>query len=110
SAPDYYVYSICPPTYMSLSLHASLPICRRWLCCKRRNGGVPAGRSALFPAADADCTEATPGGQRFHDRRCALQRSRVVPAATRSDRKSTRLNSSHVKSAYADVCLSNSTT
>src|SRR5690606_41202271 len=47
------------------------------------------------------------GGRRVHGSRRAGRRlpRRRLPAAFRRDRKSTRLNSSHVKISYAVFCL-----
>src|SRR5690606_40571540 len=69
----------------TLSLHDALPICRgawAWQCHsrhRRRWNGCWSIPTALFPGWDK--------------------------APSRRDRKSTRLNSSHVKISYAVFCL-----
>src|SRR5439155_15861341 len=61
-------------------------------------------RSTLFPYT-------TLFRSRFDGRWCALEHQSLVPncrhlhASTREDRKSTRLNSSHVAISYAVFCL-----
>src|SRR5690606_39759941 len=86
-----------PPPISSLSLHDALPICicpeRQWLVSK------PAD-----PAAGALCT-----GGRYrsgHACHCPGHGQRTPAAGSAGlDRKSTRLNSSHVKISYAVFCL-----
>src|SRR5690606_40601560 len=79
-----------PPEIYTLSLHDALPILRsaspRWATA----AGTSPRRHAIRPSA-----------------RSAQPRSRRVPHAwwTSLDRKSTRLNSSHVKISYAVFCL-----
>src|SRR3712207_7628619 len=69
----------------TLSLHDALPICRR----------TPPG-SPGSPRAPSPCTAA-----------CTPRRRRPAASAShrRSDRKSTRLNSSHANISYAVFCL-----
>src|SRR5690606_41044556 len=92
-----------PPTY-TLSLHDALPISpspTRFLPPGRHRCGrgraasgvqpAPSDRSAALPPA--------PGRASASSRACECQRW------VGSDRKSTRLNSSHVKISYAVFCL-----
>src|SRR5690606_39465033 len=98
--------STAPTEFPRLSLHDALPIsdpCAR-ACASRhdpRGGGVPAGhdRWAERPGVRAAPTR---GRSRDRARRCA-----ALGTACRGgrDRKSTRLNSSHVKISYAVFCL-----
>src|SRR2546427_6092160 len=68
----------------TLSLHDALPICDRCRAATVRSGLA------------CDATEsAHPGWRRSRHGRCA----------TRQDRKSTRLNSSHSQISYAVFCL-----
>src|SRR5690349_25021242 len=71
----------------TLSLHDALPICR--------------GRSP--PRARADRGSRIPNAPRAANRRASRPGARV--AASGRDRKSTRLNSSHVEISYAVFCL-----
>src|SRR5436309_12688747 len=62
-------------------------------------------RSTLFPYTTLFRSAA---GDRLDQGRLALECRRVrlpSPARMRADRKSTRLNSSHVKTSYAVFCL-----
>src|SRR2546426_8313236 len=58
-------------------------------------------RSTLFPYTTLFRSPARRGA----DRRPALDRRRVLPVGIRGDRKSTRLNSSHLVISYAVFCL-----
>src|SRR5690606_42138436 len=84
-----------PPALYPLSLHDALPICPHRL-------------------ADLDRGDADPAGGAQHQQGFArlelgaiLQRIQAgaIGKDERRDRKSTRLNSSHVKSSYAVFCL-----
>src|SRR5690606_41277159 len=80
------------PTEMyTLSLHDALPIYPGLADARQRPADAFAGasRSVVAPAGLADRGSAL----------CRLQ------SADREDRKSTRLNSSHVKISYAVFCL-----
>src|SRR5207253_9369889 len=68
-----------PPAYLHLSLHDALPICTT-------------GRTAT-----ATCGSSTTG--------CPVTPGTCPRSRARTDRKSTRLNSSHVASSYAVFCL-----
>src|SRR5690606_39584227 len=85
-----------PPEPYTLSLHDALPI-----LVDAEGGSVPPPPDVHLLAADieqlrrAKCVVAVAGGQHKID---------AIHAALR-DRKSTRLNSSHVKISYAVFCL-----
>src|SRR5690606_41217374 len=99
-----------PAALYTLSLHDALPICRR--------SALPARPTVIRRAAPATRRDSRaptqPEGARA---RRAADRGPAVPAAQgdqiaatgnlheHGDRKSTRLNSSHVKSSYAVFCL-----
>src|SRR5690606_41583255 len=92
----------------TLSLHDALPIYPL-----AREHGTPDGRSAdLAPAQGAG---GHAGDRRAHPR-SAHRGGRGEPhlaapgPAAGADRKSTRLNSSHVKNSYAVFCLQKKTT
>src|SRR5690606_42013707 len=71
----------CPYTTLFRSRRGKLCSCRVRALCVCRRGGASA--------------------QRYTNRECAAQKLRPVG----TDRKSTRLNSSHVKISYAVFCL-----
>src|SRR5690606_41737141 len=75
------------------SLHDALPIWRWRAARLRGRRGLPAAAGRVFPDAPP------PQGER-EGGRLGLRRRR-----RRRDRKSTRLNSSHVKISYAVFCL-----
>src|SRR3989442_7641948 len=79
----------------TLSLHDALPISPRQVTLEL----------ALEYIEDDELIEVTPSSIRLRKRalRASLRRS-VAPSA-RLDRKSTRLNSSHVRISYAVFCL-----
>src|SRR5690606_41947546 len=84
--------SRCPLTFNTPSLHDALPICRR--------------RQLLDRPGDA--AGQPPGeGQEHHQHKAEHEKPELAdfPALLHEDRKSTRLNSSHVKISYADFCL-----
>src|SRR5438045_4830240 len=80
-----YALSNCTATtvFYTLSLHDALPI-----SCRNCTGG--SSRRTVWPSISA----CTPG-----------RRSWATSARRRSDRKSTRLNSSHLGISYAVFCL-----
>src|SRR5207249_11014944 len=85
-----------PPALPTLSLHDALPICaRRGLRPSRRAARGPGSRARREVATGARCG----GGGPNHAARDP------GPRAARRDRKSTRLNSSHVSISYAVFCL-----
>src|SRR5690606_41384804 len=65
--------------------------------------------SGAVCASDSRTGEHYDGGRRAYYRACACERNCHVrgcrPGFHRTDRKSTRLNSSHVKISYAVFCL-----
>src|SRR5690606_41663995 len=84
-----------------LSLHDALPICRR------RDAPVRAG-ARLVPRLRRPLDPGARGPLRSrgrHLRRRVARVAAVLPPYARRDRKSTRLNSSHVKISYAVFCL-----
>src|SRR5699024_12585487 len=81
-----FVHVPSPPHIYTLSLHDALPISSTSWC--RRGGTSRTDRSRLFSPS----------------RRPAPQSPGAAPAE-RPDRKSTRLNSSHVSISYAVFCL-----
>src|SRR5437868_7965080 len=85
-----FFFSAAPPTAIyTLSLHDALPILRRGLA---RRG------------AEVDREERGREVERLQPARVALRRE-VMPLRIVGDRKSTRLNSSHVSISYAVFCL-----
>src|SRR5207249_12290124 len=88
----YFLFSFTHPStteLYTLSLHDALPICRA-----RAGRRVRARRSSGCPRARRRGLGAGPG-----------QTSSSTWTTGRSDRKSTRLNSSHVSISYAVFCL-----
>src|SRR5690606_41176479 len=88
---------VAPTVVSSLSLHDALPISRAWL----RPGAfqhachcLPAGLAAVHGACRPACRRAAGDAAGTYE---ALRKA--------TDRKSTRLNSSHVKISYAVFCL-----
>src|SRR5256885_17254507 len=81
------------PEIYPLPLHDALPICRE--ICGRRLGVAPAALQ-LEPRTDR-LTE------------CGSRRERERREAGPKDRKSTRLNSSHLVISYAVFCLKKKT-
>src|SRR5690606_41834822 len=80
-----------------LSLHDALPISDIITTCTRARAPLVKGAN-LKPGTHLDLVGGfTPDTRESDDE--AAQRSRIL------DRKSTRLNSSHVKSSYAVFCL-----
>src|SRR5207302_11212691 len=91
----FFFHDPTPTEIYTLSLHDALPISRRPSGRRRLSsprGKVPSWRSRNYPrtpsAAGTGPSAAPPAWAR-----------------TRGDRKSTRLNSSHVKISYAVFCL-----
>src|SRR5437773_6564751 len=88
----------------SLSLHAALPICAR-VGRGERAHREPVG---LQRATRVEAEPAEPQERRARDRHrqiMGLHRLVTVPLALAEDRKSTRLNSSHITISYAVLCL-----
>src|SRR5690606_41019197 len=104
---DVWCYAPSTTAIHPLSLHDALPIYARHRRHRRLDADVVRARRA---AADA---HAAPAPREPVDRGAlrdgevgvvAFEHAHVV-AAPRRDRKSTRLNSSHVKISYAVFCL-----
>src|SRR5690242_21607461 len=73
----------------TLSLHDALPICHPAYCSRAPQCGcVPRGASREYSRVPMRC-----------------ESPRCAHAETREDRKSTRLNSSHMSISYAVFCL-----
>src|SRR5690606_41277861 len=77
-----------PPEIYTLSLHDALPICATWSCPPMAAGWPESVRRSASPPAAS-----------LADRHAASAGTATL------DRKSTRLNSSHVKISYAVFCL-----
>src|SRR5699024_11731952 len=91
SSSSHHLFSFTPPapsTTYTLSLHDALPIFSR-------NPGPTPGSSALARFANSGMPR--PSSVRPHHS--------ASPRIIREDRKSTRLNSSHVSISYAVFCL-----
>src|SRR5690242_20754689 len=85
-----------PTDIYTLSLHDALPIFAVGPDFVRAAGhGVPGGRARLAVAVQAEQRAEHPVGE---------------PADEQLDRKSTRLNSSHMSISYAVFCLKKKTT
>src|SRR5207253_8925169 len=95
SALTFFFNATAPTAIYTLSLHDALPICwTRWSGDRSRVAtGEPDERRGR---AAAPSQGAAPARRRPRPRRAALPRG---------DRKSTRLNSSHVAISYAVFCL-----
>src|SRR5690606_41580212 len=95
-------HAAAPTEIYTLSLHDALPI---------SVGGRASRADAAAAAGDAALRHDDSRGQerlRPHDRGRAEDAPRD-PSPERGDRKSTRLNSSHVKISYAVFCLKKKT-
>src|SRR5690606_41826467 len=100
-------HSICPPPTRThtLSLHDALPICDAQILLQLLQFELHLLAQLLVERAER--LVAQQYARRDHDR--AGQRDALLLTARelRRDRKSTRLNSSHVKISYAVFCLNN---
>src|SRR5690606_40550889 len=105
----FFFHATAPPALYTLSLHDALPIYpasrRRQLRYPRRRGKMlrrfrpPPGQRVLVQDA---------GGRKYRNHeglRCEEDHHPVPALLPDLDRKSTRLNSSHVKISYAVFCL-----
>src|SRR5207302_2740247 len=94
--PSFFFHATPPTKIYTLSLHDALPISsRRWRDC----WATGTGRSPRRTMQPARRCPPSPGAPATAP--AAQNRS----PAPRGDRKSTRLNSSHVKISYAVFCL-----
>src|SRR5690606_42147827 len=98
------------PATSSLPLHDALPISRLRgrpfdvRCLLHKGGGNRwrvVGMAARVAAPGRVLTHVPRGGERL---KLGLALSQAFPPEVRRDRKSTRLNSSHVKISYAVFC------
>src|SRR5207249_8730469 len=92
------------PQFYTLSLHDALPISIHagdWTSRPKAHGG---GLGAPAPAVRSSCDRPTRDRAAPGDT-APPARSPPRSAGTRGDRKSTRLNSSHVSISYAVFCL-----
>src|SRR5437870_2166964 len=105
--------SACPlsPQLYRLSLHDALPIWR-FLQHDQRSSVRPVDREPDLRFRDpfrlerASVQLGVLDGCAARDRAPRVGRRRLLPSYLRKDRKSTRLNSSHVAISYAVFCLS----
>src|SRR5690606_41754720 len=95
----FFAIDLAPPHIYTLSLHDALPICAPGGAGARDRGGAGAGRARGAGAGDPPGRDPGAEGARLRPARRGLAR---LPGG---DRKSTRLNSSHVKISYAVFCL-----
>src|SRR5690606_42104078 len=94
-----FVVVMAPPALCPLSLHDALPI---WAAQSRIAGEVAADEAAALAAAAVFDRGDSAVRCRL---RQAFGRHRRQAEVAAQDRKSTRLNSSHVKISYAVFCL-----
>src|SRR5690606_41854699 len=99
----FFVTVPAPPACYTLSLHDALPILRGCLGALRlwpdltwADGAASARRGLASGAAGEPCS-------------AGVGRGHAAMRSPRQDRKSTRLNSSHVKISYAVFCLKKKT-
>src|SRR5690606_40592097 len=96
------------PASYTLSLHDALPIFGVE-GGREHEGGGALGPALVLPGLDRDADAASRGQQRGAERGLEPERPvrprRGALAEHDQDRKSTRLNSSHVKISYAVFCL-----
>src|SRR5690606_41545412 len=90
------ISSACPRIY-PLPLHDALPLSMARVRASAVGTGAPSPWLANIDWAEAGCTTASA-------RTIASGKLRFI-GSDPEDRKSTRLNSSHVKNSYAVVCL-----
>src|SRR5690606_42060578 len=97
-----FFFSTAPPTpeIYTLSLHDALPI-------SAARPRLRAGRNRPAAANPRGAPSTGTAGRASHRRAGSARPRRSAPRrpAAASDRKSTRLNSSHVKISYAVFCL-----
>src|SRR5690606_40406202 len=98
------------PTLLSpLSLHDALPISAHYIVTKKL--GFQPDTKEYFEAVEKELGLREPDEVEVVEQKKPQQTRRTIPAAPVSrdpvigDRKSTRLNSSHVKISYAVFCL-----
>src|SRR5690606_42125593 len=105
----FYILLLASSYTYTLSLHDALPISAQsgWRC-----GCPPACRATAVPGRQWCRTASRPAAPASPGAQCSLRNSDSCPlqqgkkqAPTLLDRKSTRLNSSHVKISYAVFCF-----
>src|SRR5690606_40946267 len=100
----------CAPAFSPLSLHDALPIFPARLLGVGEGRRVldlcaaPGGKTLQLAAAGWQVTSLDASDRRLDMLRANLARTGLA-ATVIQDRKSTRLNSSHVKISYAVFCL-----
>src|SRR5690606_41149149 len=99
-----------PTEIYTLSLHDALPIWARskikqWFLKERREQALTEGKDQVFAALEREIPELD-----LHERSELLSEvAAELGYRDIEDRKSTRLNSSHVKISYAVFCLKKKT-
>src|SRR5690606_41658253 len=89
-------------TASTFPLHDALPISARRKPRKRRTGSGQVGAARYDPAMSEPTVASTPGAVAAGEDHVGIGE---VAGYDPRDRKSTRLNSSHVKISYAVFCL-----
>src|SRR5690349_22375348 len=93
---SFFLFNETPPTELyTLSLHDALPI------CPALAGGIRPDEDPVLPGRE---TAEDLGGQRLRSGK-SIVLLQPGDAGHQEDRKSTRLNSSHVEISYAVFCL-----
>src|SRR5207249_11817026 len=103
----YFFIPTPPPATYTLSLHDALPILRRFLRFSEtaaRQAGIEPQQHQLLMAVKGLPERLKPTISVLAER-MQLQHHSTVELTDRLDRKSTRLNSSHVSISYAVFCL-----
>src|SRR5690606_42021484 len=95
------VHGPAPPGVRPLSLHDALPISPPLLNVLSEQG-LPTSTSLLSTSTAGSSGSCPPLSTRPPS--SALSSATIASPVLRQDRKSTRLNSSHVKSSYAVCC------
>src|SRR5690606_39450356 len=93
-----------PPPAYTLSLHDALPILRLHRRALSRGGAVLVLEQDLRRHSHQSSGAVARCGSRLRSHLCTLPSQPYRLSAAVLDRKSTRLNSSHVKSSYAVFC------
>src|SRR5439155_12638068 len=104
---SFFYKGTAPPDIYTLSLHDALPICAGEPHLERPDD-VLAARAEQHERRRGGCRQPGPHARPAHDQPDEHRGSEVQTdhgGEVREDRKSTRLNSSHVASSYAGFCL-----
>src|SRR5690606_41241945 len=105
--PYLFLADTATPQLSPLSLHDALPILEADGAAKPAEAPTPArpgGRTATRPSTTRSATRPAPTAP-AEKSEAATPAPAPAPAPAEKDRKSTRLNSSHVKISYAVFCL-----